>query len=325
MFRKLWKQIKILAIVVVILACIPRSILPTSSQSDDLEYYLKLNDEEVRLQDYKDSREALVLKLRQLDEINRSRKRYSSKPVRLDILASRVANKMSREAAENNFAGHWNLAGEKPYHRYGLAGGHDHVTENAYAEWSSQDYENTPSVISTMMRNGHETFMRERAPNDGHKQAVIGKDHNFVGIGYHLAGKQFRYYEEFIDRYFEFQNIPSQVMPGEKTSITVKTDGKFFPYYMIVYYEDFPKPMRPKEISGKGSYNDYTNEKYQEIYAWDLAKYRNGETYKIPLNFIKEGLYYIHIFTDKKEYTTPASLSTKGKTPCSGIVIKVKR
>ena len=56
--------------------------------------------------------------------------------VKLDILASRVANKMCREAAENNFIGHWNLAGEKPYHRYAFAGGYDHVSENAFGEWS---------------------------------------------------------------------------------------------------------------------------------------------------------------------------------------------
>lgn len=325
MFRKLWKQIKIIVFAVVILACIPRSILPLSSQDDDLDYYVGLNDKETRLIQYKDSREALEIKLKQLKIINNSRKRYGSKPVKLDILASRVANRMSREAAENNFAGHWNLAGEKPYHRYGLAGGYDHVTENAYAEWSSQDYNNTPQTISTMMKNGHETFMKEKAPNDGHKQAVIGKEHNFVGIGYHLTGKQFRYYEEFIDRYLEFENIPSDVKPGNQTSITVKTDGKTYPYYMIVYYEDFPDPMTPKEISRKGSYNDYTTEQFQQIYAWELARFKSGQTYKIPLTFTREGLYYIHIFTDKKEYTKPASLSTKGRTPYSGIVIRVRR
>jgi len=32
--------------------------------------------------------------------------------VKLDILASRVANQMARKSAENNFTGHWNLAGE---------------------------------------------------------------------------------------------------------------------------------------------------------------------------------------------------------------------
>ena len=45
----------------------------------------------------------------------------------LDILASRVANMQSREAAANRFSGHWNMRGEKPYHRYAFAGGVDHV------------------------------------------------------------------------------------------------------------------------------------------------------------------------------------------------------
>jgi hypothetical protein len=45
--------------------------------------------------------------------------------------------------------------------------------------------------------------------------------------------------------------------------------------------------------------------------------------YTIPLSFTKKGLYYIQIFSDKKEITKPSSLTTKGKTPESGIVIKV--
>ena len=146
----------------------------------------------------------------QLDIINISRKKYKADPVKLDILASRVANKMCREAGENDFIGHWNIAGEKPYQRYAFAGGYDHVSENAFGEWSSDNYNKSSSIISSMMKSGHEKFMSERAPNDGHKQTIIDKPHNYVGIGYFLAGKQFRYYEEFIDRYLEFENIPSK-------------------------------------------------------------------------------------------------------------------
>ncbi|MDP3003372.1 MAG: hypothetical protein Q8N38_09620, partial [Bacteroidales bacterium] len=66
-------------------------------------------------------------------------------------------------------------------------------------------------------------------------------------------------------------------------------------------------------------------EEYLEIVAWDLARYRSGTSYKIPLRFSKEGLYYIHIYYDKKEITSPAFLNTNGKTPASGIVIKVNK
>jgi uncharacterized protein YkwD len=326
MFRKIWKTLKYFIIFAIILICLPHSILPHSSSDnpqDEIEMYQKLNDIETRLQQFKDTPEALKLKLIQLDVINKSRKKYNAEPVKLDILASRVANKMSREAAENNYTGHWNMAGEKPYHRYGLAGGHDHVSENAFGEWSSENYQVSDEKISSMMKSGHASFMSERAPNDGHKKTIIEKSHNYVGIGYYLNGRQFRYYEEFIDRYFEFENIPSEVKANEPFSITLKTDGKSFLYFLIVYYEKLPSPLTPAQISRKGSYNDFTEKEYSKLLAWDLSRYRNGTLYQIPLKFSAAGLYYIHIYTDKKEIKKPGSLDTKGKTPYSGIVIKV--
>jgi hypothetical protein len=327
MFRKLWKTLKILIILIVVLVCLPRSILPhqTSDQGiNDLENYIKLNEREARLIEYKDDKAALKMKLLQLDIINHSRKGYKAGPVKLDILASRVANKMCREAAENDFLGHWDMAGEKPYHRYAFAGGFDHVSENAFGEWSSDNYIVSDANISSKMKSGHESFMSERAPRDGHKQTVIDKSHNFVGIGFCLSDKQFRYYEEFVDRYLEFENIPQEVSVNESCSITIRTYPGNFLYFLIIYHEKFPEPMTPSQLKKKGSYEDYTDEEYKTIYAWDLSRYRNGTSYTIPLKFTKEGLYYIQIYSDKKEITKPSSLDTKGKTAESGIVIRVR-
>ncbi len=296
-----------------------------SAKLDDLEYYIVENNKETRLPEYKDSEEALKLKLLQLDVINNSRKRYKAGPVKLDILASRVANKMCKDAADNEYAGHWNIAGEKPYHRYAFAGGHDHVSENAFGEWASEDYIISSSNISSLMKNGHETFMAERSPDDGHKKNIIEKSHNYVGIGYYLKGKQFRYYEEFIDRYFVYENIPSEVKVGETCTITVKTNGDRFIYFMIIYREKPPTPMSPAQLKRKGSYEDYTNETYLRMPAWDIAPYRSGSVYTIPLTFSEGGLFYIHLFYDSKEIVKPASLNTRGKTPVSGIVIKVNK
>lgn len=328
MFKKTWRQIKVFVILIIILICMPRSILPKRNNNpgaDDLVAYRQLNESEQRLTEFKDDDEALRLKLEQLTVINNSRRKHNAQPVKLDILASRVANKMSREAALNGFLGHWNLAGQEPYLRYAFAGGYDHVSENAYGEWSSDNYTISPQAISTMMKSGHGKFMSERPPNDGHRENIIEKAHNYVGIGYHLSGKQFRYYEEFIDRYLEFENIPSAANTGEPLNITVKTNGHSFLYYMIVYREKFPEPLSAAEINRKGSYRDYTNDIYKEIVAWDLSHFRKGNTYNIPITFLKEGLYYIHIYSDKKEITKPSSLNTKGKTPESGIVIKVNK
>ena len=326
MFRKVWKTIKIFLIIIAVLVCIPRSILPHQNsdiKNGDFETYQRLNESEQRLIEFRDDDEALKLKLIQLEIINNSRKRFRAAPVKLDILASRVANKMCREAAQNNFVGHWNLAGEKPYHRYAFAGGYDHVSENAFGEWSSDNYVTSSSNISYLMKSGHNTFMAEKAPADGHKKTITDKSHNFVGIGFYLSGKQFRYYEEFIDRYLEFENIPGEVRIDEPCSITVKTGSGNFLYYLIIYREKFPLPLTQAQISRKGSYDDYTNEIYLKIPAWDLYSYKSGSSYKIPFRFSKEGLYYIHIYSDKKEITGPSSLNTKGKSSASGIVIKV--
>jgi uncharacterized protein YkwD len=293
------------------------------AENSGFEYYRQINEKEPRLAEFRDNDEALKIKLIQLDIINRSRKKFRAAPVKLDILASRVANKMCREAAENKYLSHWNLAGEKPYHRYAFAGGYDHVSENAYGEWGSETYEISSSLIGKMMEKGHTTFMSERAPNDGHKKNIIEKAHNFVGIGYYMTDGQFRYYEEFVDRYLEFENIPAELKKNEPSAITVRTNGSGFLYFLIIYREKFTQPQKVSQLSRTGSYDDYTNDEYLQIPAWDLARYRDGSTYRIPLKFTKEGLYYIHIFLDKKENTGSSSLNTKGKTSASGIVIRV--
>lgn len=293
------------------------------SEADEFEYYKSENNKETRLSEFKDNDEALRIKLIQINIINNSRNRYRAGPVKLDILASRVANKMCKEAAENEYVGHWNMAGEKPYHRYAFAGGYDHITENAFGEWSSENYINSWSGISAMMKLGHESFMAEKSPNDGHKRTIIDESHNYVGIGFFLGGNQFRYYEEFIDRHFEFENIPGSVKIGEPCSITVKTTDESYIYFMIIYREQFPSDLTPAQLMRKGSYNDYTDEIYLQSPSWDIAQYKDGDTYKIPLTFSKEGLYYIHLYYDNKEILKPSSLNTRGKTPVSGIVIRV--
>jgi hypothetical protein len=60
-----------------------------------------------------------------------------------------------------------------------------------------------------------------------------------------------------------------------------------------------------------------------KLAAWEIGRYRNGNQYTIPLKFTKEGLYYIHLYLDRKEIKNPSALSTKGKTEGCGIVIKV--
>lgn len=310
-------------IIITALIAIPAILFSQEKGISELDYYRQLNNSEQKLAEFKDNDEALLLKINQLGVINASRKKHKVQPVKLDILASRVANKMCREAAENKFLSHWNLAGEKPYHRYAFAGGYDHVSENAFGEWTSGEYEISTESISDKMKLGHEGFMKEKAPYDGHKKNIINKSHNYVGIGFYINSRQFRYYEEFIDRYLTYNNIPSQLKPDKTSLINVDTGGSGYLFFITIYHENFPKPMKISQLTGTGSYEDYTGETYRTIPAWDLTRYRKGTAYAIPLRFTKEGLYYIHIFIDKKEITGSGQISTKGKSPVSGIVISV--
>jgi len=289
----------------------------------EIEYYRNLNNHETRLIEYRDNDEALMLKLKQLAIINNSRKKFKVPPVKLDILASRVANRMSREAAENNYVSHWNLNGEKPYHRFAFAGGYDHVSENAYGEWTSGTFDTSPAGILALMKKGHNSFMAEKAPADGHKRNITDKAHNYVGIGFHITGNQFRYYEEFINRYLDISKVPSQVSPDEEVSLRVDTRGESYLFYLVSYFERFPVPLKPGQKPRQGSYEDFSGEVVHRIPAWELARYRQGTIYEIPLRFTREGLYYIQIYTDPREIRTPGKLTTKGRPPVSGIVIKV--
>ena len=322
---KLRNIIKTMAMLVVITVCMSGTtfLSQTTSELKLIDEYIKLNEAEKRLPEYKDDIETLKLKLTQVDIINASRKSYKAAAVKLDILASRVANKISVEAAKNDFTGHWNLAGEKPYHRWGMAGGYDNITENAYGEWTTSKYELSSKTIATMMKNGHEAFMKERAPNDGHKKAIIDKYHNYVGIGFALTENRFRYYEEFINRYIEFKNIPSRVKTNTEFKINVKPMNGEFLHFLVVYRDKPLVPMTPEQIKRRASYSDYGDEEVLKIPAWELAQFRSENGYSIPLKFPKEGVYYIQMYLDEKEVIKSASINTKGKEPASGIVILV--
>ena len=164
--------------------------------------------------------------------------------------------------------------------------------------------------------------MSERSPADGHKRNVIDKSHNYVGIGYCLSDTQFRYYEEFIDRYLEFDSIPRVVKRDNSFTIDIKTTPGVYLYTLIAYRDKLPENMTASQISRRNSYNDFTDEISLTIDPWDLAPMRKSNVYKIPLSFDKPGLYYINIFIDNKEMASPSTMDTKGKIQASGVVIR---
>jgi|APSaa5957512622_1039677.scaffolds.fasta_scaffold39738_1 uncharacterized protein YkwD len=296
------------------------------SQNTDLDsvflFYKQLNNTEQRLLKFKDSDQHLKFKTQQLEIINQSRAKHNVQLVKLDILACRVANKMCQEAAKNKYVSHWNMKGEKPYHRWAIAGGYDHVSENAYGGLSIQKNEDKQQEILNIMADGHKSFMSEIAPNDGHKRNCIDKDHNYVGIGFAIYDRHFRYYEEFIDRYYSFKNIPRKARPKQTITISVKPQDGNYLYALAAFRGKKLKERNPLSLTLKGPYHDGSMQIGYSISADEIEKYRKGDWYNLPIKFDKAGIYYIQIYQSAKPHKSGIT-STKGKLQASGIVIRV--
>ncbi len=299
--------------------------IPGRVPEDIFRHYRQLNDSDERLVYYKDSDPVLKAKLIQLCYINETRARFGAQPLKLDILASRLANRMSREAAAGKYVGHWNLDGEKPWHRYASAGGTDHVSENVAAISTTAGLDTSPEGAAVMMREMYDKFMAEKPPYDGHKSNCIDKHHNYIGIGYCTIKMEFRYYEEYIDRYIEFFGAGGGISPGEECRVSFRPLSREYHVYAVMAYHDpFPEPLTADRINRMGSYDDFTPDISLSIWPWEIGGYLNGDRYEIPMTFNDEGLYYIHIYLDDREFSGN-SASTEGKLQASGVVIRVAK
>jgi uncharacterized protein YkwD len=307
-----------------IVFCLMALTINAQNESSETAAYQKLNNEESRLIEFKDNEELLNIKIKQLAVINASRKKHKAQPLKLDILASRVANQMAADAAKNNYSGHFNLKGESPYHRYAFGGGNDHVVENAASTSKSVQFDPTPDNILAGMTELHQAFMSEKAPNDGHKQTCIGKTFTHVGIGVAWSGTEFRYYEEYIDRYLQFGTFNTQVKAGNSVTIAVKPiDAAYHMYSVIVYHEESPKKMTAKQVSAIPSYADYSNHVVLNLPPWELPAADSKGFFNLSIATSKKGLYYVQFFLDTKPYKS-GKATTQGKIIGSGVVLEAK-
>jgi hypothetical protein len=323
-----------LAIFLVMIYCAPAAAY-------DEAYFKKLltqNNELKTLEEYKDSERMIRLKLRQVDNINGYRRQYGVPEVKLDLLSSRVENKQAREAAENDYIGHVNMNGYKPYMRYGLAGGTDHISENAFRtsgygpdSGSEKDCLANDAQILAAMKDGLDSFMGE-GPGGGHHDNVVEESHNYVGLGFHCTDKyNAAYYEGFIDRYIAFDNFKRDLQVEESIVIS----GRVIPedtgaYSVIVYYERFPSKMTHSMINARSFYNDYSSETYLSLWPWKIKFNKEDRRFSFEFSGKKKGLYYVKIYIKKGIAGIPynprggASVSTEGLPCASGIVLSVK-
>ena len=325
--------------------------LCTAARAFDQDTYLKLleeNDTLTTLEEFKETPGMIQLMMEHVEYINSLRARTGAQPVTLDILAGRVANMQATEAAELDFVGHWNTAGYKPYHRYGMYGGRDHVAENAYGShgwFSGKPASESPCDMSdpdkmlAAMKQGADAFYAE-GPGGGHYETLIDPAHNHVGLGLQCVNEmdgdrvtyRIRYYEEYVDRYVEF-DLPDGVALKMNVGDTAKIDGHVLPqdtgaYVVLGYYEPFPQPMTPDQINSKSSYGDFTGDTAFSVWPWDLNFDPATRSFSFPFTPEKEGLYYIKVYVKEDIGSIPykgGSADTKDSTEASGLIISVGR
>lgn len=335
-------------LICVLLLCIVSLGLFAYDESD-IQRILIENDRLTLLEEYKDNEEMIRLKCEHIDYINSFRKKYRVQPVKMDVLASRVANMHAQRSVEGNYFGHWDLDGNTPFLRYGLSGGKDHVSENVYFKSGSMTYEKGyprskvvqmieskyKGKLDAIMREGVDGFMSE-GPGGGHHDTLVNEYHNYVGIGiaaiaeYGDTKSEFRvvYCEEYLDRYIEFDEFSLVVAPNEKVEIS----GTIIPkdwglYAVLVYYHPFPKKMTPAQIKSRHSYPDYTDVKHDDKWPWELVFDTEKQTFSYDFSASKKGYYYVQLYIKEDISSIPyhgGSASTQGLGNASGIIITVK-
>lgn len=174
--------------------------------------------------------------------INKERISHGLTPVALDPATSEFADRYCELQIRNKTTGHFTTDGLTPYMRYSFAGGNDGVTENA-AAWSA-NYSFADSSILDMIRRSHEAMVTEVPPHDGHRRALLDPDATHVGIGLAWEKGEFRFVQEFVRKYIDWQKpAPREATLSERASV----EGRARPGYRVVaaslYYEEHPEPM----------------------------------------------------------------------------------
>ena len=273
-------------------------------------YKLK-NDEEKRLEEFKDDDEHLLAKLVLLELINKHRKKHHKQPVKLDIHACRSANKTAQNAARNNYMGHWDLQGRKPYHRYAIDGGQAHVSENASGVFSTDQLDQSLDHMISMMKDNHMLMYKERPPNDGHRKNILDEHHNFVGLGLGYGEKTFCYYEEFVNNYLTNSEIQISKQNVE-ISFTVPKN-----YYLTAISISYDSPFKTMSRIAVNTKRSYLDEGKSTVFLWDDDVNCEGENCQYSFKLKDNKIAYIKVMISKKKPKEHIK-DSKGSFPVSG-------
>ena len=185
--------------------------------------------------------------------INRDRKQFGLPTVQLDPFASSVADDYCRDQIRNGTTGHFTTDGVAPYMRYSFAGGNDGLSENA-AAWSA-NYSFSERALYEMVRRSEDAMMREVAPHDGHRRAILDPYATHVGIGLAWDGGEFRLTQEFVRRYVDWKRpLPRTANGGDQILCSGQPRKGYEVDAITVHHEPLPQSIAAVTANAMTSY-----------------------------------------------------------------------
>jgi hypothetical protein len=260
------------------------------------------------------------IRARLLELINTERALAGVSRLALDDLACAVADRHALDMVTGNFISHWGSDGNKPYHRYSLAGGVHAVQENVSA--LDGIVSSNPADLLKDVAYLHMRMHAETAPNDAHRRTILAPQHTHVGLGVAIRDGRLRLVEEYIARYVEVAPFKNQATGKAVQYLTVKLLNAGHALHSVeIFYEPLPtapektwlRVMRPyalpadyttllPKLKGGRRYKDGMN---------GTIEFDKSERFRIPLRLFKDepGIYTVVVWISGATFREPVPVT----------------
>jgi len=252
----------------------------------------------------------LELKLRLLEEINRGRIEAGVSPVEYSPELSKAADQHCQEMLQEGYVSHWDRAGRKPYLRYAEAGARGNTAENITSLRDSE-FPDDLKILWVSMFSGHQRFMAEVPPDDGHRRSILDPRQTHAGIGVAYDGSGMRLIEVYEARYSHLDAMPGRVTLRDTLTVSGRLLRRNLELVALtVFYEPLPKAMSVAELSQTRSYSLPAEQRHQRVQIIG-ARYVDGSrgsveigldgAFRAPLNFWKgsPGVYSVGVWVSE--------------------------
>lgn len=271
-----------------------------------------------------------------LSLINRDRASMGLRPVVLDeTAAGRAAQTHSDDMASKGYLSHYDPSGANPIQRYTEIGGSDYVMENVdihtVGDYSPRaaavavPVDSNPTFKKSEIDHLESLYFNEVAPYDGHRKNILDPAHTSVGLGLSRAdagrrGVRLVSDQEFINKYGEFQPIPTKAASGQKIGVQGHLQKGYKLFNVDVTVSAIPQSMSMAQLAVPASYGLPTNRlttyfppPYASPTKVAVKSTRDGEDFALEVNTSKwaPGQYYFAVWAVGEDRNHPFVVSVR--------------